>query len=102
MIKSKPDEDYNLVLPENFPDYIKNVEELIKYADKVTHEPLGEESSKRLEEIATLNCELFDSLDDIKRYLESNHWKYVITLMNLEKCLKGRIYMLNGCVPEAH
>lgn len=96
MLNSRPDHDYNLVLPDSFPEYIENIKSLIRYADKVIKNPIGQSRIKRLEEIANLKYELILNIKDIERYLESNNWRHVTELIKLRDHLDGRLYILDG------
>ena len=101
-LDSEPDDNYELVIPKDFPKYISQIKSLIKYADKIIWKPDEKNPVKGLEEMANLGYMLIKTRDSISRYLESNSWDYKAEFNDLFNCIDGRITMLNGQVPNLH
>ena len=101
MCDSEPDGDFSMVLPKDFSKYISNVKILINYANKVISRPQEDNPSKGLEELAYVKSDLLKHKEGITEYIENlNHWEYKPELGSLKRDLAGRLFMLDGQIPN--
>ena len=100
---STADRNFKLVIPKDFPLYIKKIGALLIYADNVIKHPRVDKPTHGLEELADLKFDLLKNKVMINEYLEHDEFSkedYRVEVTKLRDSLEGRLDLMEGSIED--